>query len=667
MNIRKIAHGGLAAFTLIGTLVASGPSAAQGPINVAGNLQQIVSGSTPYPIFHTVATTVHSPRELINLLTSDFRGRVIIPHTAGWDLSGLENIPVRSGVSLIGERGPLGSRPLLYTTSKDKEYGLFSIDGNDVRVEGIHFRGPANFSRESSQPKVYAIRVVQYPDPDPNNESGRNIVIADNELDQWTGAAVEVFSLKPGLKPGDAGRVRVERNYIHENARDGMGYGVAVGIDGYATIEGNVFDFNRHAVTASGSSGGYIARFNYVLQGGHKDGNSYGSHFDVHGSMDPGSWNGGRAGEYFEIAHNTIRGEQTWDGFEPFTSADTRDAITLRGRPSLGATFRDNVLVHDNAGKAISLKGGRDNSLHPLAPGTFNFTEVNNRYDTDFSTEFATGDFDGDRRTDIFVANGTAWFFSRAGSQPWQFLQASPRRVHELGFADIDNDGVTDVLYRDGNTSLGYFKSGTAGLVNFTTSPVPMKELRFGDFDGDKKTDIFSTQGGKWIIRYGSTGAWTPVGGSSQPLSELLFGEFDDVPGTDVAGRNNGKWAYSSGALSPWTQLNSSLGNSLAGAVAVDFDGNGKSDIAWSEGQTWYVSWNGRSARTVLRNGAGHPPYPGLKGVLLGQFEGGPRTQAVTLNLVRILDFYRPGERFVIWDGRDVNGDFQELAWQNMR
>ena len=53
------------------------------------------------------------------------------------------------------------------------------------------------------------------------------------------------------------------------------------------------------------------------------------------------------------------------------------------------------------------------------------------------------------RHTDAFIANGTAWFYSRGGKRPWEFLHGSTKRTHELGFADIDNDGITDVLYRD--------------------------------------------------------------------------------------------------------------------------------------------------------------------------------------------------------------------------
>ena len=197
---------------------------------------------------------------------------------------------------------------------------------------------------------------------------------------------------------------------------------------------------------------------------------------------------------------------------------------------------------------------------HPFGGLNGKFQATGNQYDTDYSTELATGDFDGDGEPDVFVANGTAWFYSRGGKRPWEFLHASNKRTEELGFADIDNDGRTDVLYRDPAGNLGYLKSGTVALVNFTTVPVPMKDLRFGDFDGDGKTDIFYTQGGQWMIWYGSTRTWTPAQSSSLPINELLFGEFDEVRGTDVAGVTSGMWAYSSGGLGFWTPAEQEAG-----------------------------------------------------------------------------------------------------------
>jgi hypothetical protein len=281
----------LFAVGLMGAVLALPVSAAGRAGAVPGDQKGGPYGRVQKPAVPSIR--VVSPRELLLTLYSNFTGRVIIPANAQWDLSGFAFIPLRTGVSLIGERGPLGSRPLLFTTNKAEVYPLFQIAGNDVRVEGIHFQGPATGSRDSQQNYVDALRVME----DPVQQTGRRVVIADNEFDEWTHSGVDVLSTNPLLhpladptglariRPEDVGLVRIERNYMHHNARDGGGYGVTVSGGAYATIEGNVFDFNRHAVASHGDAyTGYSARFNYVLQGGFKQDSYYNQHFDVHGT-----------------------------------------------------------------------------------------------------------------------------------------------------------------------------------------------------------------------------------------------------------------------------------------------------------------------------------------------------------------------------------------------
>ena len=117
---------------------------------------------------------------------------------------------------------------------------------------------------------------------------------------------------------------------------------------------------------------------------------------------------------------------------------------------------------------------------------------------------------------------------------PWQQLHESTKRTRELAFADIDNDGKTDVLYRDGAGNLGYLSGGTVALVPLTTLPVAISDLRFGDFDGDGKTDMFYTRNNQWYVWYGRTRTWTPTASSGAKIGDLLFGDFDGVKGTDV-------------------------------------------------------------------------------------------------------------------------------------
>jgi hypothetical protein len=158
-------------------------------------------------------------------------------------------------------------------------YSLFEISGNNVAVTGLHMRGPAKGSRSSDQPYVNAIEITA----DPDLKQGRGLYVGESEVDEWTGSGVGIRSTRVARTPAqylpewarltkeDAGLIRVERNFFHHNARDGGGYGVTVGKGAFATIIGNVFDFNRHAVASDGfAHSGYIARFNYVLEGGFK-------------------------------------------------------------------------------------------------------------------------------------------------------------------------------------------------------------------------------------------------------------------------------------------------------------------------------------------------------------------------------------------------------------
>ena len=116
----------------------------------------------------------------------------------------------------------------------------------------------------------------------------------------------------------DAGLVRIERNFIHHNARDDGGYGVDVSGGSFVTITGNVFNYNRHAVTATGKGhSGYVARFNYVLQGGYREdpnvayGGSYNQHMDVHG--EPAGGYGGAGGNAVRyLAEHVPRRSEIW-------------------------------------------------------------------------------------------------------------------------------------------------------------------------------------------------------------------------------------------------------------------------------------------------------------------------------------------------------------------
>ena len=228
-----------------------------------------------------------------------------------------------------------------------------------------------------------------------------------------------------------------------------------------------------------------------------------------------------------------------------------------------------------------------------------------------------------------------------------------------MGFADIDNDGVTDVLYRDPQGNVGYLASGRVDLVPLTTSPVPMKDMRFGDFDGDRKTDIFVTHQGQWRVWRGARKQWEVVNSSSRPISELLFGEFDGVPGTDVATVLSDRWAVSSGATSSWNFLNKRFATTFKNAIAADFDGNGRTDIAFrGVAGGWNVSPDGQGDLRFL----GLPHISRDYG-LVGRFDKSSPRAMMIYNAPRLLNL----NHFKIWRGYGTTTDWRDWSEHDMR
>ncbi|MGI6082628.1 MAG: carbohydrate binding domain-containing protein [Limnochordia bacterium] len=266
---------------------------------------------------------VSSAQELIAALEAAAPGDVIyVDPDAEIDLTGYEQLVIREGVTLAGNRGVDGAPgPLLFSDEMDT-YPLFVME-KGARLTGIRLRGPDGTTQDSaySQPNSLAVR-----------SAGDDIEVDNNEIFNWSYGGVSVMNEN----------AYVHHNHIHHVQRAGLGYPVVVS-GGTALIEANYFDWYRHAIASSGYIGsGYEARYNIA------GANATSFAFDMHGGRDfcpkrstPCSETEKfMGGEWITIHHNTF--------------LNTRQrAIGIRGVPLQGGAIYRNWFHHTDTNYAV--------------------------------------------------------------------------------------------------------------------------------------------------------------------------------------------------------------------------------------------------------------------------------------------------------------------------
>jgi hypothetical protein len=216
----------------------------------------------------------------------------------------------------------------------------------------------------------------------------------------------------------------------------------------------------------------------------------------------------------------------------------------------------------------------------------------------------ATGDFDGDGKTDIAVyRQSTGEWFILTSSTGYSYNKAiivawgRPSLGDQPVVGDFDGDGKADIaIYRPGSgqwfilTSSSNYSSSmiiTWGNSAFNDQPV------VGDFDGDGKTDIaiYRQSTGEWFILTSSTGysynnSIVVMWGCPSLGDQPVVGDYDGDGRADIAvyRPSSGQWfiltsssGYSSNSYLTTTWGNPSLNDS---PVRGDFDGDRKMDIA---------------------------------------------------------------------------------------
>lgn len=345
------------------------------------------------------------------------------------DLSYHNEMHIASGVHILGNRSTTNPGARIFTRTWDSAHRFFWIGAynaaNGVRISGLRIDGGNSGIPDEDDPTPIAISV----------RSSTNVVIENNELYNWPGAAVDVSDsgafVPDRLNLGNAASVVIRGNYIHHNRHyRKFGYGVLVQDNAYAVIEENVFNENRHAITSDGLGGtGYLALRNLVLEdGGQNWGNVFDTHqFDVHGTEHCGGYTYycGQAGEYFDVRHNAFYYVEG-------------DVVKVRGEPVIRADVRDNVFAEDKASEAIVQTEG-DRLIRAR-----NRFGLNQRAP---SVPMLTCDFDGDGAKDRFLATGVTWWFLAKTGQ-WTYLDASTKLAADVTLADHTGDGRCDVRVR---------------------------------------------------------------------------------------------------------------------------------------------------------------------------------------------------------------------------
>lgn len=291
------------------------------------------------------------------------------------DLSRLPTVEIAAGVSLIGARTPREPGGRFYASAP--HHTLFLVTGDNVRISGVRIDGGEMGVADFEASPMFGIVV----------DSKSNVEIDNNEIYGWRGAAVMVQDeLNLIDRVHNAMTVRIDDNYIHHNRHaEAHGYGVVVGDGAYALIEGNVFDWNRHAIAGDGSPGsGYFAYRNLVLEHGGDHYELFGvtvaytHQFDMHGtrncSSSSSAWDCGPAGEYIDIRYNSF--------FNAHGSA-----IKLRGTPAIGGDVAFNVFAQTFLSS---------NSYPPFVQYETGLYDWDNQFGVGAPGNYGQCDFDGD-------------------------------------------------------------------------------------------------------------------------------------------------------------------------------------------------------------------------------------------------------------------------------
>jgi hypothetical protein len=226
-------------------------------------------------------------------------------------------------------------------------------------------------------------------------------------------------------------------------------------------------------------------------------------------------------------------------------------------------------------------------------------------------------DFNGDGKLDLLTSDGTM----NLGNGDGTFKPGTAVSGGALAVADFNGDGKPDVLQQGTGTLLVLLGNGdgTFQAPISTASGAALSVLAAGDLNGDGKADVFGIYNNALFVYISKgDGTFAPgvsynLGVSSSSLPVLTLGDFNGDGKTDVLvsvagiGTTAGEEVVFLGKGDGTFQApEASSGIGLpTNAVAGDFNGDGKVDLALSGTVPCAVNCPGSEVFLFLGNGDG--------------------------------------------------------------